>query len=153
MKRFALLLFLSLSIFMLSAQTQGDTVAVFEKKQLRKAIRIELYTIDGLKHTGYLAGADTQHVFLARKVVSVDSVSVFDAKEIYQMAAIAQTPYGKRFLNTMVFSLVAMSIAAVAIMSNGEDMMVGPVFIITLPGHLITRWNMLRKTALPLALS
>jgi hypothetical protein len=130
MKKYIILFLLFLSILSLSAQTASDSLDSYRNRQIRKAVMIELYTIDGQKHTGYLMEADSQTIVLSNKVIAIDSVSVFSTTGIFQMKATIQVPFGNRFLHMMVFSASALSIVTIAGFSNSEDVMVGPLFVI-----------------------
>jgi hypothetical protein len=131
MKRLVLFTFLSLFfIFSLSAQVEESGLTFSEKRQLRKALKVEAYTQDGNQQKGYLYYADAEKIYLTKNPLLIDSLIAIQAEDLYQIKVISHIPFSKRFLGGITFSAAVMSLITAEIYSHGDAIMIGPDFVI-----------------------
>jgi len=119
-------LFFILSVF---AQVEMSALSFGEKKQLRKALKVEAYTLDGNQHKGYLYYADSDNIYLTDNPFENGKLTEIKSLDLYQIKVISHIPFGKRFLGGITFSAAVMAILTAEMYSHGDAIMIGPDFV------------------------
>jgi len=129
-KQFLLSILLFLYSLSIIAQTKENTLSFREKKQINKALKTEVYTLDGQYHNGYLYYSDSEKIYLTKNPLLNDSLTVIRAEDIYQFKVVSQVPFFKRFGSGMIFSASVMALITAETYSHGDAIMIGPDFVI-----------------------
>jgi hypothetical protein len=125
-----LLILFSIFPFILFAQQKEKSLSFHQKKQLNKTLRIEAITQDGNLHRAFLYYADDDQLVLVKEPFVGDSLELIQSSDIFQLKAVERIPYFRRFLNGMSFSAVAMTLLTAEMYSHGDEIMIGPEFVI-----------------------